>query len=261
MQSMPDRTTAARSAALMLAAFICGPWTLHSNVANAQGGPPRPAAPANARAAAPVDLTGYWVSVISEDWRWRMTTPLRGDFASIPLNPEGQRVGLAWDPDADEAAGLACRAYGAAAIMRRPGRLHITWQDEDTLEIEADEGQQTRLLHFDTMATPPGAPSWQGLSVANWERPASGMGERDPIGLFVTRIADRGRALEGPPYSDQTTVREYFDYFRLPNGDEWFTVTTIVEDPVYLREPFITSSDFKKQRNSDGYNPTPCSAR
>jgi hypothetical protein len=97
---------------------------------------------------AQIDLTGYWVSVVSEDWRWRMVTPAKGDFASIPFTPEGKRVGEAWDPAADEASGDVCKAYGAAAIMRLPGRLHITWQDESTLKIETDTGMQTRLLHF-----------------------------------------------------------------------------------------------------------------
>src|SRR5690348_8355912 len=81
----------------------------------------------SARAAAPIDLTGWWVSVITEDWRWRMVTPLRGDFANIPAAPAAYAVGAAWDPAKDEAAGEACKAYGAPAIMRRPGRLHITW--------------------------------------------------------------------------------------------------------------------------------------
>src|SRR5271168_4909139 len=54
--------------------------------------PPRPAAPKlSPREAAPIDLTGYWVSVVSEDWRWRMVTPAKGDFASIPFTPEGKR--------------------------------------------------------------------------------------------------------------------------------------------------------------------------
>src|ERR1051326_17048 len=101
---------------------------------------PRTGAGARPRAAAPVDFTGYWVSVVSEDWRWRMVTPARGDFASIPFNAEGRRIGLTWDPAKDEAAGEQCRAYGAAAIMRRPGRLHITWQDDTTLRIDTDEG-------------------------------------------------------------------------------------------------------------------------
>ncbi len=83
------------------------------------GGPPQP--PKSAQASAPADFTGYLVSVVTEDWRWRMVTPIKGDFASIPLNNEGRRVGNAWDPDKDTAAGEQCKSYGAPAIMRVPG--------------------------------------------------------------------------------------------------------------------------------------------
>ena len=232
------------------------------------------APPPTARAAAPADLTGYWVSVVSEDWRWRMVTPARGDFASIPLNAEGRRVGLAWDPAKDEAAGEQCKAYGAGAIMRRPGRLHITWQDDNTLRIDADEGSQTRLLHFDGKPSENGTPSWQGYSAANWEKPPRGPGTPAP-GLGAVRQGLKGRALEvvttqlrpgylrknGPPYSANAVVREFYDLFTERNGDTWFVVTTVVEDPTYLAEPFVTSSNFKKQTSAAGFSPTPCSAR
>src|SRR5580704_12242583 len=120
-----------------------------------RGGPPP-----TPRAAAPVDFTGYWVSVVSEDWRWRMVTPIKGDFASIPLNADGRKLGNAWDPAADEAAGNQCRAYGAPAIMRVPGRLHITWADDNTLKIETDSGTQTRLLRFTGVQPKEAEASW-----------------------------------------------------------------------------------------------------
>ncbi|PWT79400.1 MAG: hypothetical protein C5B57_14035 [Blastocatellia bacterium] len=238
-------------------------------------GPPGPEPPRSAKAAAPVDLTGYWVSVISEDWRWRMVTPLKGDFASVPLTLEGRKVVEAWDPARDEAAGLQCKAYGAAAIMRVPGRVHITWQDDDTLKIELDAGTQTRLMHFKGTVPPDTPATWQGYSVANWERPPQGVGVPEVFPVFATRISTRGRALEvttaklragylrknGVPYSENASLKEFFDYHKEPNGDEWFTVTTVVRDPQYLREPFVTSSDFKKQPDATGWRPTPCSAR
>ena len=126
--------------------------------------------PKSAQAAAPVDFTGYWVSVVTEDWRWRMVTPIKGDFASIPLNDAGRRIGNAWDPAKDEAAGEQCKAYGAAAIMRVPGRFHITWDNDNTLKIETDAGTQTRLLHFNSPPPAGTAASWQGYSNATWER-------------------------------------------------------------------------------------------
>jgi hypothetical protein len=240
--------------------------------AHAQGLPQPPRSP---REGARVDLTGYWVSVISEDWRWRMVTPLKGDFASLPLNAEGRKAGEAWDPAKDERAGLQCRAYGAPAVMRIPGRVHITWQDDSTLKLELDAGTQTRLFHFGGEAPRNTPATWQGYSVANWERPPQGVGVPEVFPVFATRTGTGGRSLEvvttnlrdgylrrnGVPYSDKTMMTEYYDYHKEPNGDEWFTVTTIVRDAVYLTSPFVTSSDFKKQGDASGWNPTPCSAR
>jgi hypothetical protein len=239
------------------------------------GGPPAPPPPKTAREAAPVDLTGTWVSVVSEDWRWRMLTPLKGDFQSIPLNAEGQRVGLQWDPAADEAAGLECKSYGAPAVMRIPGRVRISWQDDDTLKIETDAGRQTRLLHFDAPPPPSEPPSWQGYSVANWERPVHGRATGAALAIFTGNIGTHGRSLEvattnlragylrrnGPPYSAAATVQEYFDQHVESNGDEWLTVTTVVTDRAYLSGPFVTSTDFKKQKSAAGWDPQPCSAR
>ena len=217
-----------------------------------RGGPPAP--PKTPKDAAPVDLTGYWVSVVTEDWRWRMVTPIKGDFASLPLNPEGRRVGLLWDPAKDEAAGEACRGYGAPAIMRVPGRLHITWQDERTLKIETDAGTQTRLLHFGPStgsgqagkAPAQAKPSWQGYSVAQWEQPqyaeperrcrarrhAAGSAGRS-LEVVTTQLRPGYLRKNGAPYSGNAVVSEYFDLSKERNGDTWFVVTTIVDDPQY----------------------------
>jgi len=247
------------------------------------GPPGGPQAQKSAEAIAPVDFTGYWVSVVSEDWRWRMVTPIRGDFASIPLNAEGRKIGNAWDPEKDTAAGEQCKAYGAAAIMRVPGRLHISWADQNTLKIETDAGEQTRLLHFlpgadavlDIEPGPHSGPrTWQGYSVANWERPVRGSGAPG-FGLGATREGAHGKSLEvtttnlragylrknGPPYSENTVVKEYYDLHKERNGDTWFTVTTIVKDPAYLTEPFVTSTDFKKIPDGAGWSPTACTAK
>ena len=94
-----------------------------------------------------------------------MVTPTKGDTGGVPLNAEGRRVAGEWDPARDAAAGEACRAYGAPGLMRLPGRLHITWQDDRTLKIEADAGTQTRLLHFGGGApAAAGDRAWQGIS-------------------------------------------------------------------------------------------------
>jgi hypothetical protein len=246
-----------------------------ATAAPAQPPRPTPTPPASAKAAAPEDLTGYWVSPVMEDYRWRMVTPLKGDAASVPITDAARKIVDSWDPAKDEASGLACKAYGAPAIMRVPGRLHITWQDENTLKIETDAGMQTRLFHFGGTKPKSLEPSWQGYSAARWE-PGVPPG---PAGLgFVggaPRIGIQSRSLEvtttdlrsgylrknGVPYGPRTTVTEYYDRFSEPNGAEWFTATTIVTDPDYLAVPFVTTTDFKREPDNSHWNPLPCSAR
>ena len=129
-----------------------------------RGGPPP-----SPKAAAPVDLTGYWVAVVVEDWRYRMLPPEKltaaptlGARVNIPMNAEARKIALAWDPAKDEAAGEQCRGYGAPNIMRIPGRIHITWQDDQTLKLETDAGTQTRLFEFNGAKNQGGG--WQGVS-------------------------------------------------------------------------------------------------
>ena len=125
----------------------------------AQRGGTQPQVPPTPRAAAPIDLTGNWVSVVTEDWRWRMLMPRKGDYSSVPLSAEGRKVADTWQPA--NLASDGCKAYGAAAIMRVPGRLHIAWENDATLRIDTDAGQQTRLLHFDkSPGPPPGSWPW-----------------------------------------------------------------------------------------------------
>src|SRR5207244_199440 len=117
------RNTFAVVVAVALAAMVGSPADAQAPAAAAEQGRGRGQAPQTPQAQAPIDLTGWWVSVITEDWRWRMVTPPKGDYSSIPLNNEGRRLGDGWDPAKDEREGNACKAYGAAAIMRVPGRL------------------------------------------------------------------------------------------------------------------------------------------
>ena len=95
-----------------------------------RGGPP--AAPRTARTSAPVDLAGTWVSVVSEDWRWRMVTPLKGDAASVPLNGAGRGAVMAWDLDKDNAA-----KYDAADVKAIKERIRKA-AEKHGVEISSD---------------------------------------------------------------------------------------------------------------------------
>ena len=219
-------------------------------------------APATAQAGAPIDLTGYWVAVITEDWKFRMVTPKKGVFETLTLNAEGRKLGEAWDPAKDEAAGEQCRSYGAGNIMRVPTRLRISWQDPSTLKIETDAGTQTRLLRFGAAQPPAAEPTWQGHSQAAWEfGPGRGATRGGSLSVVTTNLKPGYVRKNGAPYSARTTVTEYFDLNSLPNGDQWLTVTTRVDDPVYFTRPYLTSSDFKKLPSAAGWSPTPCTSK
>jgi hypothetical protein len=306
------QNTTSLSVALGCALIAATGLTLDAQRGQGRGGPP-PAA----RAAAPVDLTGYWVSVVTEDWRFRMVTPAKGDYVNVPLNGEGRRVADTWDPSKDG----ACEAYGVAGLMRMPGRLHITWEDDNTLKIETDAGQQTRVLHFGGTRPTGGERTLQGYSVAEWggrgggfglggfggfggnvnapggappaapaaaagragAPPAAGRGAPPPAAAPAPAAAAAAPGGRGPaapprwgplkvvttgmrpgwlqkngvPYSENTTLTEHFIRFA-DEGDEWFTVVTIVEDPTYLTQSFITSTNFKREADGSRFKPVAC---
>jgi hypothetical protein len=218
-------------------------------------------------AAAPIDLTGYWVAIVNEDWRWRMVAPPHSDYASVPLSQEGRRVADAWDPARDG----RCEAFGAAGVMRMPTRLHITWEEEAVLRIDTDAGQQTRRVRFDPAATPSGPPDWQGHSIAEWLRPggrgrgagpaaAAATSYVGSLRVVTTNLREGWLRRNGVPYSDATVLTEYFDRFPGPDGSEWLVVTTIVNDPRYLTREFVTSSHFRREPDGSGWRPSPCRA-
>ena len=200
-----------------------------------------------------VDLTGYWVAFITEDWRFRMVTPRKGDYQAIPMTEQARKVADAWNPAADEAAGDQCKAYGAAAIMRVPSRFHITWQDDNTLRVDSDSGKQTRLFHFNSAPLSPGERTWQGYSIAQWQGTS--------LRVATSNMRSGYLRKNGIPYSDDAAVTEYFDVAPLPAGGQALLVTTIVDDPRYLQQPFIVSSQFKKEADGSKWDPTPCTVR
>ena len=279
---------------VIAALIVCGIVRLE-----AQRGNPQP--PRTPRAAAPIDLSGYWVSIVTQDWRWRMVTPAKGDYQGIQMTPEARKIADAWDPARDEAAGEQCRSYGAPALMSVPGRLHITWQDDTTLKVDADAGMQTRLLRF-ALPQGQGAPSpsrggnaqtpvdsardkpadasrtWQGVSEAQWLtarpnvplqlRPADRTADAPPLRptggslRVVTRNLRAGYLRKnGVPYSEDAVLTEHWDLYKRPNGEEWLTITTQVDDPRYLSNVRLIAPVFKREPNGSKWDPTPCSAR
>lgn len=212
---------------------------------------------------APIDLTGNWVSLVTQDWRWRMLVPARGDYQSVPLNQKAYDIALSWDPAKDETAAEQCRSYGAAALMAVPTRLHVTWQDANKLKVETDAGMQTRLLHFDSSDLPKGsAPSWQGDSVATWLTFAPAASTRSgTLKVVTTNLRPGYLRKNGIPYSAAARLTEYWHLIHSNDGTPLIVITSIVHDPVYLQNDWITALQFKKEPDGGKWDPQPCSAR
>jgi len=243
---------------------------------------------ASPKASAPIDITGYWVALVTEDWRYRMLNAPKGDYYSIPLNAEGKRVADTWDAAKDIAAGKQCMSYGAPNIMRVPGRLHITWADDATLKIETDAGKQTRTFSFAMPRPASGEASMQGMSFAQWQTPQSTraylskMSAQDPntpgfrdasmaspppppdtrrlggtLKVVTTRIRPGYLRNNGVPFSANAVLTEYYDVHRR-NGADYLVVIEVLDDPQYLNAPWVVSSHFRREPDGSKWDPEPC---
>jgi hypothetical protein len=278
--------TYTKKLALILPAALAALLLPTSVLAQGRGG--GRAGAVSAKAEAPIDLTGYWTAVITEDWHQRMLTAEKGDFgtgapgavtvpggrpgpSNIPFNPNGRKVALTWDPAKDEAAGEACKAYGAVGGLRQPTHLHITWQDDDTLKMETDFGMQTRLLHFAqgtmggaAMKAPAGeVPSWTGYSVANWKSLGGkpGFDKGGNLTVVTTNLKPGYYYRNGLPYSANAVLTEHFRVIDIPESGQWISFSSMVVDPEYLTQPYIVTYQFKKLADGSKWNPQPCAAK
>ena len=264
----------------------------------AQGAPPPPAAQQTARQAAPIDFTGTWASVVTEDWQWRFVTPIVGDYTGVPLNSVGDKTARAWNHDADLKAGEQCKGFGAAAINRLPTRMQVSWVDDNTMKLDWDLGTQSRLVYFDKSKMPAGAASYQGHAIGEWidvpaaggrggggggaaaapaaaagaaAAPAAAAGGRGGgrgaaapaaraggLKIVTTNLKAQYLRQNGVPVSEKAVVTEFLDIVPSPDGATWLVVKTQVDDPTYLSAWYQVSSQFKKEANNAKWAPTAC---
>jgi len=238
------------------------------------------------KAAAPIDLTGYWVALVTEDWRYRMLTAPKGDYYAIPLTPEARKVADTWDAAKDVEQGRQCMAYGAPAVMRQPTRVHISWEGDTELKVETDAGKQTRMFLFGP-AKPTGERTLQGSSLALWQSPqitrfyTSKISAQDPntpgfsgqtpqgapppdrrklggtLKVVTTNIRPGYLRNNGVPFSANAVLTEYYDIHR-DAGQEYLVITSVVDDPQYLYVPWVVTNHFRREPDGSKWDPQPC---
>jgi hypothetical protein len=227
--------------------------------------PPAPPDTRSARERAPIDLSGQWVAVVDEDWRWRMVTPPVGDTSSLPVNERGRAAAAAWDLERDRAEGNLCKAFAGPGLMRQPTRIRIDWEDGDTLRLEFDAGRQVRRFEFAPQE--PAERSLQGYSQASWFRQTQSrgvFGQRTPtedgsLVVRTTQLTGGYLRANGVPFSERATVKEFFNTFTLPGqAGTWLIVTMVVDDPEYLTTELVVSTQFKKESSRGAWSPRPC---
>lgn len=227
-----------------------------------------------AKATAPFDPTGQWVSLVTRDWRFRMVVPGRGEYQGIPLSLAGKQFADAWDAAKDAAAGKQCAAYGGGVVMLVPGRLRISWKDEATLQVQTDAGTQTRLLHFQPTAELAAAPrSWQGYSQAQWmmsqvvpiyfRSPPTAAGAKlekfGSLKVVTTNLLQGLIRKNGLAYSDQSTLTEYWELNTDPDTHtQYLIVTARLEDPLYMHRGYLYTATFQKEADLSKWHPKPC---
>ncbi len=266
--------------------LLCGSTVLWAQ----QPGPRGPAAtPASARDQAPWDPSGYWVSLITQNWRHRMLVVAPGDYIGVPMNAAAVKVADAWNRAAAEAAGKQCEAHGGGIVMDLPERIHISWQGANDLRVDTDTAMQTRLLHFmsarggargGVQAAPPSppptemAPSLQGYSVARWVLPGGGQ-RFGPIGaaphshygsieVTTDHLLPGLLRTNGIPYGADAKKTEWWDLRQESTGAEstgepWLVISTTLVDPQYLTRPYVYDPIFQKEADGAKWDPTPCS--
>jgi hypothetical protein len=200
---------------------------------------------------AQVDFSGEWAPRFYEDQPERVPGPELGDYLGIPINEAGRMRGDTWDASVQTLPEWQCRPHSADYIWRGPSNLRI-WKEVDPLsrEITAFHAEWLRSIdrpiYLDGREHPPdyAAHTWAGFSTAKWDG--------DILTVKVTHLKEGYVRRNGLPRSDTATLTEHW----IRHGD-WLTVLEIVNDPVYLSEPFVRSTDYELDLHQQ-IPPYPC---
>ena len=206
---------------------------------------------ATSPASAQIDFSGEWAPRFWEDQPERVPGPELGDFLGIPVNDAARMRAETWDASIQTLPEWQCRPHSADYIWRGPSNLRITKEvDPVTREIAAFHAEWLRsvdrAVYLDGRPHPPpdALHTWAGFSTGKWDG--------DMLTVSVTHLKEGYVRRNGLPRSDKATVTEHW----IRNGD-FLTVMTIVDDPVYLTEPFVRTTDYELDLHQQ-VPPYPC---
>ncbi len=192
-------------------------------------------------AVAQIDLAGEWAARSGhEDQPHRVVGPELGDYTGLPLNDAGRLKARTWDASILSARERQAQPHPATYSMRGPGpnfRMNKV-VDPRTFALIAYTitglfGSADRTIWLDGRPHPSDIAehTWDGFSTGTWEGNA--------LKVYTTHLKAGTIQRNGSPTSPYATMTEYF--FR--HGDQ-LALATIIDDPIYLEEPFVRTSNF-----------------
>jgi hypothetical protein len=200
---------------------------------------------------AQLDFSGEWAPIMHEDQPERVAGPELGDYLGLPINAAARMRADTWDAAIQTLPEWQCRPHSADYIFRGPSQLRVSKEvDPVTRQITAFHAEWLRsvdnVIYLDGRPHPsPNAPhSWGGFATGKWEG--------DMLTVTVTHLKEGYIRRNGVPRSDKATLTEHW----IRHGN-YLTIVTIINDPVYLTEPFIRTTEYSLNLNQQ-IPPYPC---
>jgi glyoxylase-like metal-dependent hydrolase (beta-lactamase superfamily II) len=188
---------------------------------------------------AQLDLSGVWADRITEDSYERSGGPPLGDYQGIPLNDAGRMKADSHDHSEWSLPEFQCRPHPGPYQWRALGAVRISQEiDPVSRELTALHLEylrsMDRVIYLDNRPHPPAwAPhSWSGFSTGKWEGNMLVVHTDHLKGAYLRR--------NGASFSDKATMVEY-----LTRHGNYLLVTMIITDPVWLEEPFIQTTNYE----------------
>jgi glyoxylase-like metal-dependent hydrolase (beta-lactamase superfamily II) len=221
-----DKARRARIAGLLLASALA---TNHLVFAQLDGGGP-------GRAPAPADIAQEWR--LDNNERDTFGQAPLGDYTGIPFNEAG-RVRSDTTPESIWGTlEYQCRPHASPHQWRGLGGARILKeQDPLTRDVSVYHIQFMRSLDrpifMDRRPHPPAyAPhTWTGFSTGEWVG--------NTLKVTTTHLKDGFLRRGGPQTSDMYAMTEF-----ITRHDDILTVITVIDDPIYLDQPYVHSTTY-----------------